>query len=81
MENVVHQKANKEYQKDLEQAKNTAEKKLASLEYGSRLHGLHRAAPFTATVWLNVIAFLVAGLVCWIELRRTAPIPKLELRM
>jgi hypothetical protein len=80
MESVVREKADKAYREDLDRAKNTADKKGASLEHGSRLLFLHRAMPFKATFWLNVIAFLFAGLVFWIDVRRTAPIPKFEFR-
>jgi hypothetical protein len=92
-ENVVVRQADKLYKEGIEQIdkadgvhkdkSDTEKNKIkqhTGLIHGAVLSSLHRTTALTIIWWLNLIAFAVAGFIFWIDVRKTAPIPKLDFR-
>jgi hypothetical protein len=94
-ENVVVKQANKLYEDQLEVLKDENKLKMLEKSpgfsadkfkqkqaegYGLIVSAVHRTSALTFVWWLNLIAFLVAGFIFWIDVRKTSPIPKLEFR-
>lgn len=50
----------------------------ASLQRGMVSAGIQRGFALSCVFWLHLLAVIAAGFMCWMDLRKTAPIPKLD---
>lgn len=79
MENAYVRHIDKEMSKGQEKVSNAVDKRQFEIVRSDRLDDVHRTRFLSAVFWLNLLAVVVAGYLAWMDFRKTAPVPKVEL--
>lgn len=78
LESKLSQRSYEEYQNRTKDMENAKMKRMARMSYEAVVSNLHRGTMLSAVFWIHLVG-MVAGLyMLWLDIRKTAPLPKID---
>ncbi len=79
-ESKCYHEISTKFQKEITEAQNAGAKvEFPTSPRGMALIALHRTFALDLVFWLHLLAVIVCGYMVYLEMRKTAPVPKIEL--